>query len=295
MMIDSRLLRVFKAVAQELHFGRAAQRLHMSQPPLSQSIRQLEEILNVPLFVRTTRQVQLTAAGAELLQHLPAIEAAHERAVEAMQHMARGVNGSLAVALTPSAAFTPIPQVLRGFRKQFPHVQLSFREMNSRDMHQALLAGSVDLALGRLLAQSEGLTCRTIYQEPLYLSVPKEHHLAHRCSVTLAEALETELIGYCPKDSVYFHTLLTRLAQQYGTPAKTQLVSNIPTLLLLVECGMGTAIVPHSLTRLRGDTLAHLSIAGIDDVRADLSAMYRTSDTSALLERFLLMLRTQLE
>lgn len=293
-MIDSRLLRAFKAVAEELHFGRAAQRLHMSQPPLSLSIRQLEEQLNVTLFVRTTRQVQLTAAGAELLEHLPAIEAAHDRAIGALRHMAQGVSGSLTVALTPSAAFTPIPQVLRGFRKQFPQVQLSFREMNSRDMGQALQAGSVDLALGRLLEHHDALSSQTIYQEPMYLSVPQEHELADRNSVTLREALDTDIIGYCPKDSLYFHTLLTRLMAQCAVQPATPLRSIVPTILLLVECGMGTAIVPHSLTRLRGDTLVHLPIAGVDHVRAELAAIHRASDPSPILERFLLMLRTQL-
>ena len=266
----------------------------MSQPPLSLSIRQLEEQLNVTLFVRTTRQVQLTAAGAELLEHLPAIEAAHDRASGALRHMAQGVSGSLTVALTPSAAFTPIPQVLRGFRKQFPQVQLSFREMNSRDMGQALQAGSVDLALGRLLEHHDALSSQTIYQEPMYLSVPQEHELADRNSVTLREALDTDIIGYCPKDSLYFHTLLTRLMAQCAVQPATPLRSIVPTILLLVECGMGTAIVPHSLTRLRGDTLVHLPIAGVDHVRAELAAIHRASDPSPILERFLLMLRTQL-
>lgn len=294
-MIDSRLLRAFKAVAEELHFGRAAQRLHMSQPPLSLSIRQLEAALGAPLFVRTTRQVQLTAAGTALLQRLPRIEAAHQEALEAVRHMALGISGELSVALTPSAAFTPIPLVLRSFRAQFPDVHLQFREMNSRDMGQALRTGAVDLAIGRLFTRSDALKAHALYREPMYLSLPKGHRLADRHSVTLQEALATEVIGYCPKESLYFHRLLAQLEQKAGVQRTHKLLSIVPTILLLVEGGMGTAIVAHSLTRLRNDTLVHLPIAGVDDVHAELAAIHRSADTSPILDRLLQQLRAQLD
>ncbi len=293
-MIDSRLLRAFNAVAEELHFGRAAQRLNMSQPPLSLSIRQLEELLDAPLFVRTTRQVQLTAAGVELLQRLPAIKAAHQEAVEAVRHLSLGMRGALSVALTPSAAFTPIPPVLSRFRHQFPLVHLQFREMNSRDMGQALLSGSVDLAIARPFALSESLTSELIYREQMYLSVPRDDALSSQETISLQEALSTPLIGYHPRESHYFHMLLERLRSLVPGTGTPRFQSMVPTILLLVESGMGSAIVAQSLTRLRGDTLKHILITGTEPIRAELVAVHSATNSSSVLKRFLAILRSEL-
>lgn len=293
-MIDSRLLRAFKAVAQELHFGRAAQKLNMSQPPLSLSIRQLEELLAVPLFVRTTRNVQLTSAGAELLRRLSQIEDAHSQAIEAVRQTGLGMEGVLNVALTPSAAFTPIPSVLRLFSEQFSRVQLTVKEMNSRDMGQALMAGSIDLAIARPFKLSDVLSAEIIYHEPMFLSMPSESMRNVPHSVSLQEALQTHLIGYHPQDSHYFHALLERLFALVDAPSKPALLSMVPTILLLVESGMGTAIVPHSLTRLRSDTLTHIPIQGIEHVTAELAVVYRSADVSACMNSFLSLLRSQL-
>ncbi|MDR3002888.1 MAG: LysR family transcriptional regulator [Acidovorax sp.] len=292
-MIDSRLLRAFKAVAEELHFGRAAQKLHMSQPPLSLSIRQLEELLDVPLFVRTTRHVQLTSAGAELLQRLPDIEAAYNLAIEAVRQTGLGMEGTLNVALTPTAAFSPIPLVLRRFCEQFPRVQLTLKEMNSRDMGQALMTGQIDLAIARPFACSDALRSQVVYREPMFLSQPMEDVKEGRQSVSLQEALQTRVIGYHSKDSHYFSDLLERLFVQADLRTRPTLLSMVPTILLLVESGMGTAIVPHSLTRLRGDTLTHLPISGIEHVTAELAAVHRSNDASACMHSFLRLLKEQ--
>ena len=214
-VIETRLLRAFRAVAEELHFGRAAERLHMSQPPLSLSIRQLEELLGAALFIRTTRQVQMTAAGEELLRHIRKMEQIHVEATTAIRHLASGMTGELTIALTPSAAYTPITMVLQSFRTQFPDIHLRLREMNSRDMADALLGGHVDAALARPFKFSSALTSQTVYIEPLYLSVPHSHVLATKSMITVEDLATLVLLchklrftltlpqqGQCPRRSI---------------------------------------------------------------------------------------------
>lgn len=293
MILDERLLRAFKAVAEELHFGRAAQRLHISQPPLSLSIRQLEEQLGVSLFIRTTRSVQLTPAGAQLLRSLADIEQVHQQAVTAVQQAASGLSGELSVALTPSATYTPIPRALRAFRAQYPQVHLDLREMNSRHMAQLLLSGQLDLALARPLITSTALQSRPIYHEPLVFCVPHGHPLALREAVTVEQIRDSELIGYSSSESIYFHDLLKELLGPDGAEhPRTGLRTIIPTILLLVESGFGTAVVPQSLNRLRAENLSYVPIANDRGLGAQLSAVHRTGETTPALDGFLHLLES---
>lgn len=289
-MLDERLLRAFKAVAEELHFGRAAQRLHMSQPPLSLSIRQLEEQFGTALFIRTTRSVQLTSAGAQLLRSLPDIEQAHQQAITAVQQAASGLSGELSVALTPSATYTSIPRALRAFRAQYPQVHLDLREMNSRHMAPLLLSGQLDLALARPLITSTALHSRPIYHEPLVFCVPHGHPLALREAITVAQIRDSDLIGYSATESVYFHDLLLELLGPDAERPRTGLRTIIPTILLLVDSGFGTAVVPQSLSRLRSESLSYVPIADDQGLRARLSAIHRAGETTPALQGFLHLL-----
>src|SRR5690606_18795712 len=133
-MLNTRLLKCFAVVAEELHFGRAARRLFMTQPPLSQNIRRLEAIIGVPLLLRNTRSVRLTAAGSELKQRINVLEREMTGAVLAVRRVHKGEQGKLRTGVTPSAAYSAFPQCLYHFRQRYPDVVVEVWEMNSSEM-----------------------------------------------------------------------------------------------------------------------------------------------------------------
>lgn len=272
MMLDTRLLKCFAVVAEELHFGRAAQRLCMTQPPLSQSIRALETQLQAQLLTRTTRAVRLTPAGEVLKQRITVLEHEMRLTIQSVQATHKGIEGTLRIALTPSAAYSTFPQCLHAFRQTFPNVVVDLQEMNSSDMPEALRQGRLDMALIRPPFAHATLEPLLILSEPLMLAIRKDHPVAQRCaqSISLAQALKCELVGYSRQSSRYFHDVLQQLALKAQSPLHITQESMIPTILALVEAGFGAAFVPATMSRARSDTLTYLTVTGCGDIRAEL-------------------------
>ncbi len=291
MMIDSRLLEVFAVVAEELHFGRAAQRLHLSQPPLSQSIKRLEETLQTRLFERTTRSVRLTPAGVELQRRIRLLAADHGAMVRAVQQAAKGETGQLLIGLTPSAAYSNLPQALLAYRARYPSVMLDLQEMNSSEMPEALHQRRLDLALLRPPFADADLAPVAVHDEPMVLAVRQDHPLAGRKWVTMTQLLVHPLVGYSRSRSRYFSQVLRLMIEQAGAPARIVQESMIPTILLLVEAGMGAAIVPASLARMRGDVLTYIGIRGPGARRAALVAARHPDNGNPAIEPFLQIMR----
>ena len=170
--MELRHLRYFAAVAEELHFGRAAARLHIAQPPLSQQIRQLETELGFPLFVRAHRQVRLTEAGHSFLAGARAVlQRAEQAAVEA-RRVARGETGSLAVGFVASATYGLVPSLFRLFRRRHPGVALSLAELSTEEQLGALRSGAIQLGLGRPPADDPALAAEPLLDEPLVAALP---------------------------------------------------------------------------------------------------------------------------
>ncbi|ANN66577.1 LysR family transcriptional regulator [Bordetella bronchialis] len=286
-MLDSRLLHVFSIVAEELHFGRAAQRLHISQPPLSQSIRKLEEILGARLLVRSTRSVRLTAAGAELHRRVRQLAADSDAMVRAVQQTAKGVAGHLVIGLTPSAAYSNLPEVLYEFRRQTPTVSLDLREMNSNAMPEALHQRQLDLALLRPPFADPDLAPLRVYDEPMLVAMRKDHPLAGRRSVTMDQALEYDMVGYSRQNSRYFSQIQQLMTGVARKPPRIVMESMIPTILTLVEAGFGLALVPAALSRMRADTLVYAGVRGPGAMRAELLAARQPSSFNPAIDRFI--------
>ncbi|SAH93583.1 LysR family transcriptional regulator [Bordetella ansorpii] len=289
--LDSKLLDVFAVVAEELHFGRAAQRLHMSQPPLSQSVRRLEALLEVKLLERTTRSVRLTPAGAELYRRVQRMQADADATVRAVRQAGKGEVGRLTIGLTPSAAYTGVPQAMFAFSQRYPGIALSLQEMNSSEMPDALHRRSLDLALLRPPFADADLAPERIHTEPMVLAVRQGHALSRRRSVTLAQVAELELIGYSRVNSRYFSQVLHRMLASTGKPPRIVQESMIPTILALVEAGFGAAVVPASLARMRNDALAYVAIRGADAMQAELLAAHHPANLNPAIEAFLGILR----
>ncbi len=178
--LELRHLRYFVAVAEELHFGRAAQRLHLAQPPLSQQIRKLEEMLGHPLFIRTSRSVSLTAAGQAFYLSASRTLRNVERDVEETQSIGRGEVGSLHIGFVGSSMLTTLPGVLRSYREAYPRVRLHLHESFTSRVTKGLEEGTLDAGILRDGAPAAGLNVTTIFSEPFAAVLPASHRLAKK-------------------------------------------------------------------------------------------------------------------
>ncbi|VFR18780.1 Transcriptional regulator, LysR family [plant metagenome] len=262
MALFSRQLIAFMAVADELHFGRAAQRLHMSQPPLSQQVRLFEASVGMALFERSTRSVRLTAAGLALRDALRQLMDDGTAAVTIARHVADGERGMLRIGFTPTAAYRLIPEALSRYRRRYPDVHLSMTEGDTASLLEQLRRGRLDLAVTRRHENiaDEDFHTEPVDTEPLVLAVPEDHPLAARSEVDIAELAGLPLIGFARAHSEYFHSLVNQLFRENGVAPRVVMESLLPTLLTPVKAGIGLAVVPASISELRSRGVAYLDL-----------------------------------
>lgn len=285
--MEIRQIRYFLAVAEELHFTRAADKLHVAQPALSQQIRQLEEEIGAKLLERTNRRVELTPAG-ELFRKraLGAMEQLHRAAAEAGQE-GRGEAGSLSVGFVSSAVWGVLPAMLRQFRKTAPLAEIELRELDPAQQLQDIRERRLDLGMMHAVLDQPELSTVVISRDRLIVALPEKHQAAGKPGVSLKSlAGETFLI---PKRhaSAGFHELVIAACNQAGfVPARTQATRLLQTAVGLVAGGAGIALVPESFRanlRIRG--VVYRSLRGETPV-ADLIAVWRADNPSPLLARF---------
>jgi DNA-binding transcriptional LysR family regulator len=291
MAMELRHLKQFLAVAEELHFGRAAERLQMAQAPLSQQIARLERELGVRLFQRTTRRVQLTDAGRTLLAEARLTLAQAERAALLTRRAGNGEIGHLAIAFVGSATFGLLPEVLRRFRLQCPGVELNLREMTSRPQVEALRKGQIDAGFLRPPVSAAGLRLETIVREPFVLVVPEDHQLAARRSVAVSE-LAHEAFVLFPRNnggSLYDQTLAA-CTQAGFVPTTQQEAMEIPTILGLVAAGIGVSLVPASAQNLHRAGIVYKRLRDTT-ARAEMAVAWRADDSWPACHRFLGIVR----
>lgn len=261
MFLDARLLTIFCVAAEELHFGKAAAALFMSQPALSQQIKRLEEQVGAQLFIRTTRTVRLTPAGSLMYRHAKQIGSETEYMLRRVRQASRGEAGSLSIGLTPTAACTPLADALHRYRCSHPEIELDLHEFNSIEMPGALRLRTIDVALMRPTAVDADIQTEQIYQEAMQVAVRRDHPLERFRSVTLEQITKYPMIGYRKDQSPYFRQLIHSLFLQARLTPKIVQESVVPTLLTLVEAGVGIAIVPCSLGRARDGALRFLPLS----------------------------------
>lgn len=260
MFLDGKLLRAFCAVAEELHFGRAAARLAMSQPPFSQLIRRFEEQVGTPLFARTTRSVRLTPAGQLMYERARRIADDTRLMLRAAREASRGEGGSLVVGLTPSAACSPLTEALHSYRLVYPGIQLDLQEMNSNAMEAALRLRSIDVALMRPMPMEADIHSTEVLREPMLLAMRPDHPWAGLSRVAIEQVADEPLIGYVQGVSPYFRQMLGTMFSHAGKRPRIVQESVVPTVLTLVEAGVGVAIVPWTISRARGSTLSFIPL-----------------------------------
>jgi len=290
--MELRHLRYFLAVAEERHFSRAAERLHIAQPPLSQQIRQLENELGVTLLHRSTRKVELTDAGTAYLERVRAIIAGVEDAAAEARRVAAGLQGRLVIGCVGSATYSLLPAFARVLRDELPGVDVSFRgEMLVPEQVEALQGGRIDLALLRPPVDEPALRVTTLRRERLIVAVAQSHPLAHRSRLRVRDLRDEDLVVHAARGRSVMHQVVTALCQDAGfQPRIRHEVEETSTLVTFVAAGLGVAVVPEPVCELKvpGVTYRPLSArnAGID-----LAAAVRANDASPALQRSLRLLK----
>jgi len=285
--MEFRQLACFVAVAEELHFGRAADRLCMTQPPLSRQIQLLEHTLGVSLFDRNSRHVQLTAAGRRFLQDARQLLAHAERAAQMARRTSEGEAGSMSLGFTAVGAYRLMPALLVRAREVLPDVDIQLREMVSAGLGDLLIAGELDTILTRQLPRTPGLQHHLIEREPLVLALTPNSPLAHYDAVPLSALHRQPFLLYGPNESRYFYE---RILGAFGladvTPQIVQLAGQTHTLLALVRAGLGVGIVPDSARELRLEGVIFRPLAQ-ENMHADIYLAWRSQHDNPALTAFL--------
>jgi len=286
-MIELRLWRQFVTVAEELHFGRAALRLHMTQPPLTQAVQGLERALGVLLFARTRRSVALTPAGAALLPQVRRLLATADALPRVAQAAAAGLAGQLRLAFVSNIAYGPLPEWLRGFRDSHPDVQLQLREATLDVQMAAFDADEIDagFVLHAPGAAPPGFAALAVQQEPLVMALPDSHPAAARPALRLLEVAAEPLVIF-PRAIApsLFDSVLAAYRAHGATHHIGQEAIQMQTIVNLVSAGMGVAWVPESVTRLQRPGVAYRAVTD-SGLRCETSLVWREG-AAPVVQRF---------
>lgn len=244
-------LRYFAVVAEELHFGRAAIKLGVSQPPLTQQIQRLEQRIGFALFERSTRRTALTEAGNALLPIAQALLADVDRGIDAARKAGRGESGHLVVGTPPSVMLAGLPKVIRWFRRKLPDVDLRLREVSTAAVIESLNAGSVDVGFLRCPELPQGLQELFRFRENVVILLPANHPLAKTQKLKLEQLAAEPFVFFPRRLGAEFHDELLEHCRKAGfTPKVVQEATQWSTVASLVEAGLGVSIGPASISRL---------------------------------------------
>ncbi len=293
--MELRHLRYFVTVAEELHFGRAAERLFISQPPLSQQIQQLEREIGVSLFQRTSRSVKLTPAGEIFLRDARQILTDVERAVSGAKRAARGEEGWLGIGFAASATYDLLPAVLHDFRESYPAIELSLVELNAAEQAIALQDQSIHIGFARPPIVGDTLLVGAILNEPFVAALPQTHPLASKLELSLIELASEPFVSF-PELPLPSYAQSVRLAcEEAGfTPRVVQEVREMQTAISLVVAGLGIALLPASVANLHRTGLSLLPLKE-PAPRTELAVVSRRNDPSPVLDNFLAIVQAQVE
>lgn len=295
MNIELRQLRYFVAVAEERHFGRAAARLHMTQPPLSQTIRALEAALGTPLFARTKRSVALTPAGAALLPEARRILQQAGALPDLARRAASGESGLLSLSFVSTADYSVLPPLLREFRERAPRVQIELREATTDVQLEDLMQGRIDagLLIPPLPERAKPeLDYLTVLSEPLVLAAPQGMKaLRGNSAVALRTVADMPLIIFPRRIAPAFHDAILGCFRDAGlTPRIGQEAIQMQTIVGLVSAGMGVALVPQSVSNLKRPGVVYRPLTD-KALQVETGLAWRRDNASPVLGAFLELLR----
>ena len=283
--LNLRRLGYFVAVADHLHFGRAAATLHIAQPALSQQIRLLEAELGLTLFDRTTRRVALSREGADFLPHARTLLAAADDATHAARELRDGTGGRLRLGFVDSAAYEFVPRFLNRFRSVSPGVEVRLHSLSSDEQADALREGRIDLGITRAVVAGDDLTSTVLGTERLLVAAPADAPFAHQRSIRLSRLRNDRFVGFDRGRSPTLHAEMVALLHEHGVAYDPSIeAGEYTTILGLVAAGEGVALVPAGISSLR---LPGVAYVGVADRRATLRLVLasRAVETRPVVER----------
>lgn len=293
--IELRHLRYFVAVAEELHFGRAATRLHLAQPPLSQQIRKLEEILGYPLFVRTSRAVKLTAAGEIFLERARRTLRNVQDDIEEARAIGRGDEGSLRVGFIGSGMLTPLPAVLGRYRELYPRVQLQLSELYTAGIADLLNRGTLDAGFLRDGGSIDGLHIEPLFSEQFVAVLPATHRLAGEREISPADLRDEPFVYFTPAAGRLAYEKPIAIFEKHGF--RPQVVQEAPqwlTILQLVGAGLGVSVGPECTRRIGVPNVVCPGLRGSTET-SNLELAYREKEDRAVVKAFAEVARRSFE
>jgi DNA-binding transcriptional LysR family regulator len=283
-------LRAFVALAEDLHFGHAALRLGIAQPQLSLQIQSLEATLGIALFERSRRHVALTDAGRLFLPEARATLAQVERARQTAFRAARGELGRLDIGFTGSAPFnTAMPQIISRFRKRWPDLKMTLREMSTSDQLDSLVAGTLDIGFVRPgePGEADGVTLQTVLEEPLFAVLPADHPLADRASLSIAALAGQPFILHPRQIGTGLYDKVMALCAGAGfRPLVALEAHQMSTIVGLAAAGLGVSVVPEAMRRIHVDGARFVPLTEADATMV-LAVAHRMGDSRAAIRHFL--------
>lgn len=284
--MELRHLRYFEALGRTLNFTRAAEQLHIAQPPLSRQIRQLEEELGAELIDRHARPLALTKAGAFFLEQCTQLLARVQEVKEATHRISQGQRRWLGIGIVPSVLYGFLPELIRSYGEQSKGVEIVLSEMTSIQQGNALKSGRIDIGFGRLPLEDPEILCETIVEEPLIAALPLKHPLLKAPRLSLAMLAREPFILYPvrPRPSYADHVL--QQFRMHGLTLASAIDANeMQTAIGLVAAGIGVTLVPGSVQRLRRDDIVYRPLND-KSVTSPIIMNRRADDRSPELQRF---------
>ncbi|MBU6455090.1 MAG: LysR family transcriptional regulator [Cyanobacteria bacterium REEB67] len=289
--MDIRHLRYFLAVAEELNFSRAAQRLNIAQPPLSQQIMQLEAHLGVQLFERETRPIRLTVAGLTLLEQARPLLKRFDQLETKLQLMGSGDTGTLAVGFISSAMYELLPDVLKQYRAKYPRVHLDLTELTGVEQEEALHEHSIDVAFIRGTSSDPDFSGEILVEEPLVVAVPSQWELAGASALSLASLKDEPFVVFPTKPDATFSNFVRSCCLAAGfEPRIMQEANELQTAISLVASGIGLSLMPASVHNLQRIGVTYVPLKE-PAPRTVISVLHRKNDPSPSLKNFLSVLQ----
>lgn len=271
MNLELRHLRYFVALAEELNFARAAARLNMTQPPLSQQIIQMEAEIGAALFVRGRRPLRLTAAGLDLLEDARRLLAHADSVMDNARRAARGERGTLVVAFITGALPRLLPNLLNRYRAQYPGVRIDLREMVSPLQCEALASGEIDVGVMRPMEKQPAIRTLELVREEMLVALPHGHVLATRTALSAEQVCHEPFIAFSNTSARYFDDIAQRFFRRAGRlPEVVQVANQLYTVLALVAGGIGVALVPESARHMAFPDVAFVPLASGEALHASL-------------------------
>jgi DNA-binding transcriptional LysR family regulator len=284
--MELKTLRYFSVLAEELHFGRAARRLHISQPPLSLQIMKLERELGTLLLHRSKRQVELTAAGEVFLEHVTGILSSVTEGENAARRAARGEIGRLDIAFFLGATYTLLPRILRRFRAENPTVKLGLQDMELPQVLDAVISGAVDVGFLRPPATDPAISAEVLLREPFVAAVPEGNKLSKKRQLRLADLADEPFVMFAPSRSVLYSQIMHGCHQAGFHPNVVQEARRPETLVGLVGAGAGIALVASSVQMRGGTGVTFKKITGPLPM-TEIAVVWRRKNPSPLVDAFL--------